>query len=79
MDERHKLDVMEVKCLGSMCEVTSIDRWRIEQVRSTVGVIENLSDRVDGNILKWFRHVERVSGKLLTKRMYESKVEGRRD
>ena len=39
---------------------------------------ENLSKRVDLKVLKWFGHVERMGSERLTKRVYESEVEGER-
>ena len=38
-----------------------------------------MSERVDQKVLKWFDHVERMSGGWLTKKVYESEVEGRGD
>ena len=43
-----------------------------------VGVDEKLSERVDRKVLKWYGHVERMSGERLTKRVYRSEVEGER-
>ena len=37
---------------------------------------ELLSDRVNRKALKGFIYVERMSGKRLTKRLYDSEVEG---
>ena len=76
--ERRKLDVMEMRCLRSMCGVTRMDRLRNEVVRERVGVDEKLSERVDRKVLKWYGHVERMSGERLTKRVYRSEVEGER-
>ena len=38
-----------------------------------------MSDEVVRKVLKWFKHVEHVSGEYLTKIVYESDVEGRWD
>ena len=78
VEERRKLDVMEMRCLRSMCGVTRMDRLRNEVVRERVGVDEKLSERVDRKVLKWYGHVERMSGERLTKRVYRSEVEGER-
>ena len=43
-----------------------------------VSLREKTSDRVEREVLKWFS-VERMSGERLTRRVYESKVEERRD
>ena len=52
VEERRKLDVMEMRCLRSMCGVTRLDRLRNEVVRKRVGVDEKLSERVDRKVLK---------------------------
>ena len=77
VEERHKLDGAEMKCLRSMCGVTRMDRVRNEVVRGRVGVPEKLSGRVDRKVLKWFGHVERMGSKRMTKRVYMSEVEGK--
>ena len=33
IDERHELDVIEMKFMKSICAVTRMDRWRKEEVR----------------------------------------------
>ena len=66
VEERRKLDVMEMRCLRSMCGMTRMDRLRNEVVRERLGVEEKLSERVDRKVLKWYWHVERMSGERLT-------------
>ena len=39
---------------------------------------ENVSNRVDRKVLKWFGHVERMGNERMTKRVYSSEVEGDR-
>ena len=56
-----------------------MDRWKNEKVRRGVGMGDNICVRVDCKVSKQLRYVERVSGKRLTKRVYESEVEGRSD
>ena len=42
----------EMKCLRTMCGVTSMDSVRNEVVREKVGVPEKLSRRVDRKVLE---------------------------
>ena len=42
MDKKHKLDLMEMNCLRSICVVTRMDRWRNGKVRREVGVREKM-------------------------------------
>ena len=44
VDERHKLNVMELKFLRSMCTVTRMDRLRNAAVRYKVGAKEKIGD-----------------------------------
>ena len=79
-DERQKLRyIMKMKCLGSVCGATRMERLGNEEVRRRVGVKEKTGGRVDRKILKWFGHVKRMSGQWLTKKVCESRVEGRSD
>ena len=57
------LDVMEMKCLRSMCGVTRWDRLRNEEIRRRSGVLLELSNRAEQKGLRWFGHVERTDGK----------------
>ncbi len=38
--ERNRLNVMEMRCLRSMCEVTQMDWVRNEEVRRRTGVVK---------------------------------------
>ena len=58
--ERQKLNMFELKCVRSMTGVSLLDRVRNEVVRARTVVWRELAVRVDMNILRWFRHVERM-------------------
>ena len=75
--EKRRLDVMEMKCLRSMCGVTIRDRIRNEEIRRRVGVQINMAGRVERCVLRWFGHVERMNDERMAKRVYVSGVEGR--
>ena len=74
--ERKKVDVMEMKCLRSICGVRLVDRVRNERVRERCGIKVRLLERANRGVLRWFGHVERMSGERLVKKVYKSKVEG---
>ena len=74
MEERQYLHIMEMKCLRSMNGVTRVK----SEVRCEVGVMMKMSERFDWKLLKNFGE-KRMSGDRLTERVYESKVEGKRD
>ena len=43
-----------------------MDRGGNDEVRCRVGVRDKMSDTVDRKVLKWFGHVERMSGEWTT-------------
>ncbi len=45
--ERKRLNVMETRCLRSMCGVTRMDRVRNEVVRRSKGVVKELTERAE--------------------------------
>ena len=75
--ERQKLNVFEMKCLGSMTGVSLLDRVRNEVVRARTGVRKELVARVDMNVLRWFGQVERMDDEQLPKKVMNAKVDGR--
>ena len=77
-EDRDKLNVMEMNCLRNMCGVSRREHVTNEEIRRRVGVDRTLEDRADERVLNWFGHVERMSAERLTKRVYESSVEGAR-
>ncbi len=73
--ERRRLNVMEMRCLRSMCGVTRRDRVRNDEVRRT-GVIKELAEGADQGVLLWFGHVERMEEERLMKKITRSDVKG---
>lgn len=76
--ERKRLNVVEMKCLRSMCGVTRYDRVRNEEVRRRTGVVQELSVRAEKKVLNWFGHMERMDEERMVKRIVGSNVEGTR-
>ena len=58
--ERRKVNVLEMKCLRSLVEVSRMDRVRNEEVRNRAGIERELASRADQRVLRWFGHVERM-------------------
>ena len=74
--DRRKLNVMEMRCLRSMCGVTRRDRIRNEEIRRRTGVTRELSGRADQSVLRWFGHVERMEESRQVKKIYRSEARG---
>ena len=64
--------------MRNMCGVTRRDRVHNEVVRRRVGVVKKLEERVDERVLSLYGHAERMNSERMTKRVYESKVDGPR-
>ena len=77
VEERRKLNVLEMKCLRSMIGVTRRDRVRNEEVRRRTGVVKTLDQKVEQRVLRWFGHMERMNEERLVKQVFLSSVEGR--
>ena len=56
--ERKKVNVLEMKCLGSLVGVSRMDRVRNEEVRRRAGIERELAGREDQRVFRWFGHVE---------------------
>ena len=52
-----KVNIMEMKCLRSMCDAIRTDRVSNGEVKCIVGVKESMSERVNKKMLKWFGQV----------------------
>ena len=75
--ERQKLNVLEMRCLRSMCGVSRLDRLRNDVVRKMIGVRKEFAVRVDRNVLRWFGHVERMDDDRLLKKVVSARVDRR--
>ncbi len=67
--ERRRLNVMEMRCLRSICGVTRMDRVRNDEVRRRTGAVKELADRAEQGVLRWFGHVERMEEQRLVKKI----------
>ena len=76
--EKRRLNVLEMRCLRSMCGVTRRDRIRNEEIRRRTGVPRGLAGRADQCLLRWYGHVERMEEGSLVKRLMGSDVRGGR-
>ena len=74
--ERRKVNVLEMKCLGSLVGVSLMDRVRNEQVRRRAGIERKLASRADQRLLRWFGRVEKMDEYLMVRRVSMAKVSG---
>ena len=56
--EIRKVNVLEMKCLRNLVEVSRMDRVRNEEVRRRAGIERELASRADQRVSRWFLHVE---------------------
>ena len=74
--ERRKVNVLEMKCLRSLVEVSRIDRVRNEEVLRRAGIERELVSRVDLRVLRWFGHMERMDEYHMARRVLMASVDG---
>lgn len=67
---KKKMNIFEMKCLRSVSSVTKRDRITNE-VKSRTRVKTEMACRVDRNVPKWLRHVERMNANCLKKKSDE--------
>ena len=75
---RMKVNVLEMKCLRSMFEVSRMDRVGNEEVRRKAGIEKELASRADQRVLRWFGHVERMDEYRMARSVLMAEVSGGR-
>ena len=76
--DRRKVNVLEIKCLKSLVEVSRMDRVRNEEVPRRAGIERKLASRADQRVLRWFGHLERMDEYHMARRMLKADVSGGR-
>ena len=73
-----RIQACEMRYLRAMCGVTRRDRIRNENVRMRSGMEESVAVKVGRGRLRWYGHLERMSGERVTKKIYRGEVLGLR-
>ena len=76
--EKRKVNVLEMKFLRSLVEMSQMDRVRNEEVRRRAGIERELANRADQRVLRWFGDVERMDEYRMARRMLMAEVGGGR-
>ena len=69
------MNVLQMKCLRSLVEVSRNDRVR--KVSRRAGIERELTSREDQRVLSWFGHVERMDVCRILRMVSMAKVSGR--
>ncbi len=56
--------------------MTLWNRLTNEEIKQQCGVETDVIEKMQRNTLRWFGHVERMESGTLTKRVYDSELEG---
>ena len=75
---RRKVNVLEMKCLRSLVEVSRMDRVRNERVSRRGGIEWELVSRADQRVLRWFGHAKRMDEYRMARRVLMAEVSGGR-
>ena len=54
------LNVIEIRCLRSVCGVTRLDQEGNAELQRITGVRRELAGRAEQCVLSWFGHMERM-------------------
>lgn len=57
--QRKRLNVMELRCLRSMCGVTQMDCVANKEVQRKTEVVRELTHHTKQGVLRWLEHKER--------------------
>ena len=71
------MNVLEMKCLRSLVQVSLMNRVRNEEVHRIAGIERELASRADQRVLRWFGHVERVDEYRMARRVLMVDASGR--
>ncbi len=73
-----RFNVMEIRCLRSMCGVTQMDQVRDEEVHRRTVFVKELAEREEQGVLRWFGHMEKMGEERLVKKITKSDMIGLR-
>ena len=76
--ERRKVNVLVMKCLGSLIGVSRMDGIRNAEVRMGAGIKKELTSKTDQRVLRWFGHAERMDEYRMASRVLMAEVSGLR-
>ena len=76
--ERRKVNVLEMKCLRSLVEVSRLDRVGNEEMSRRPGIKRGLASGAAQRLLRWFWHVERMDEYRMARRVLMAEVSGGR-
>ena len=76
--ERRKVNVLEMKCLRSLVEVSWMDRVRNEEVHRRAGIERELASWAHQKVLRWFGHVEQMDEYRMARRVLMAEISGGR-
>jgi hypothetical protein len=76
--ERRRMEVMEMKCMGAMCGVRIMNIVRYEDLRRRCGSEISIEERMGINVMRWYDRVERMGEERIVKRVCSANFEGNR-
>ena len=71
-----RINAVEMRALRSMEGVTLKDKLRNSVIRERAGVKEDVVTRIEKGMLSWFGHMERMSERRLTRKIYMADMNG---
>ena len=68
--ERSRLRAVQMDNLRGLLAIRRMDRVLNAQIRELYGVTKCEDERIDGGVLQWFGHVERLEKDRIANRVY---------
>ena len=77
--ERRKIEVSEMMFWRNICGIRRVERVTNAIIREWCGCEVSVLERMEGDVLKGFGHVERMGQERVLKKVYQANMEGNRE
>ena len=67
--DKSRIRAVQMNNLRGLLGIWRVDRVLNIQIRKLCGVMKEVDESVDKNVLKWFRHIERMGNDRIAKKM----------
>ena len=74
-----KMEALEMDSLRSVCRLRRIDKVPNREILERCKKEVRVGEKMNRALLRWYGHVERMEENRMTKKVYEAKVEGKRE
>ena len=69
-EKRYKIKAVQMDKIRSFLGIRRMDRVPNARIRELCGMAKGVNERIEEDVLHWFRHVERMEHDRIAKRLY---------